>query len=187
MVGGDEAQTTRPLPPPANVSVRLDDPSGMELELTVGGNVRFSRQDDILLGLRFVNRSSGEVKYDSNQKVRFGLFQETEEGFEARWTNVQCSGGDSDIQQTMTGSLVLLPGEEGKFVDRYPVHPAADNTSAGMERGACVLPAGRYAAVGQVEWCPPSSLMRSEVNGAEYCDRAQVVPVASAPVWIELY
>ena len=164
--------------PVANRSEVLHEESGLRLILVVADKLVFAADEPILLELVVENTASAVRYVDSTQKRVVALFAEDDLTTPA-WTNGPCRS--ADVEEVETGALALEPGEQVRYVHRYPYGDA--DTGASGEHSDCRVPPGPYVAAGRIEWCPEESLRpRTRPGDRPICDEGRTVAVNSAPL-----
>ena len=138
---------------------------GFELTVAAGPE---EGGDGLILQLTFKNVSDRTLHHDPNQQVLFEIVRPDGKGF--RWTDRECRAG-APLEGTTGGPVAIEPGDEGRFLARYPT---ARQTRASSAPPECYLPAGEYVLRGFLDSCPESAWV-SEDGGQPYCDPAKVV------------
>ena len=138
---------------------------GFELTIAAGQE---DGGDGLMLQLTFKNVSDRTLHHDPNQQVLFEIVRPDGQGF--RWTDRECRAGAAPDGVT-GGPVAVAPGEEGRFLARYPT---ARNTRASSAPPECYLPPGDYILRGLLDSCPESA-WTSEDGGQPYCDPSKVV------------
>lgn len=167
-------------PTVANRTERLD-ASGIQLTLVAADATTFKRTDTITFELTFTNKSSEMRYHHPNQQIRFGLFRLDGGEWKQEWVNTECAPSNDDA--LTTGPIELPPGEQGRFVDEYPVK---GDFYAGHDPNSCRVPAGKYSLLGYLEWCPEATMKRGEYDGKPYCDADVAERIAAKPLAITI-
>lgn len=141
---------------------------GFELTVAAGPE---EGGDGLILQLTFKNVSDRTLHHDSNQQVLFEIVRPDGKGF--HWTDRECRAGAPPDGIT-GGPVAMQPGDEGRFLARYPT---ARQTRASSAPPECYLPAGEYILRGILDSCPESAWV-NEDGGQPYCDPAKVVPLS---------
>lgn len=147
------------LPRIANGTVR-DDPSGFRLTLAIEKLV-VGRTDDVLLELRFENRSP-ETKYIFSDQARFFLIADSAQN--VRWQNDLYACVDPP-QPPLAFGVPLESGDANRFLRRYP----AERSNTRRER--CRIEPGEYVIYAFLEWCPRATRENRGCSG----DQVEVV------------
>jgi hypothetical protein len=170
--GAGPSATLPPDKPGANQS-RYTSPQGFELTLTVDGQLKYSRTDEIKLELNVKNVSSKPLQFDPNDLRNFALRIPGQQ--DAVWTDGNCR--PARVPKALeTHAQTFNPNEQGKFLDTYPGPAESAN------RDDCRVPNGTYVVFGFISWCPPGTT--DEDTGV--CDPTRTVQVTSAGVQIRI-
>lgn len=158
-----------PAPPNAGENFRTVTRDGLELTIAAGPE---EGGDGLILQLTFKNVSDRTQYHDPNQQVLFEIVRPDGKGF--RWTDSACRAA-GPREGTTGGPVAIQPGEEGKFLARYPT---ARQTRASSAPPECYLPAGDYVLRGLLDSCPESAWTTSG-DDQPLCARDRVVPVSA--------